>query len=634
MCRGFTVANILAIIIIRLLDGKAMQQNDSSEDPVDKDITLHCECLRVLSQQQRPDAIMILAMIAHEQREFEAAAERYQQFLEMVPEHVQTHLRLGEVLEELGQTERAIEHYKMSLTHEPGNVAAHRHLADACSKIKRWDEAIKAYHQVLVVQHDDVGAMIKLGIALTGAKLIPDSIIMYERALAVVPENALVHRHLGASLHEMGQTHRAIECFVEALRLRPDYFSACLDLAEALRALGKAEEALVPLEKAVSLRPDDEKGHINLALTHKQLGQTEIALTRFEQMLAARPTCGRAYHHMSRIRPNPGLVAVIEELVGNPELPHGDAVNCYFALGNILESAKKFDRAFEYFQKGNRLQRESFSYDPEKITRYVDSLTKVYSRGFHERKRQFGSASQVPVFIVGMPRSGTTLVEQIVSSHDQVHGAGEIRTCSGLTYSILQRLEYKSPDPECMSLLDGQMIREHAARYLRELRLHSPTAARITDKEPVNFFRIGLIKNLFPDARIIHCKRNPLDNCISVFFHDFGEFQCSFELSELGQFYRDYERLMKHWQERFPGEIHTVQYEELVADQEKVSRQLIEYLGLDWDEKCLDFYNNDRNVMTPSNTQVRQPIYTDSIDRWKRYEKNLRPLIDAMQQLE
>jgi hypothetical protein len=245
---------------------------------------------------------------------------------------------------------------------------------------------------------------------------------------------------------------------------------------------------------------------------------------------------------------------------------------------------------------------------------------------------QLGSASQLPVFIVGVPRSGTTLVEQILASHELVHGAGEIRALPALNYSIAHQLKYAKPNPECMSLIDGKMAEEYSARYLQELTPHCPAAARITDKEPGNFFLIGLIKTLFPHARIIHCQRNALDNCVSVFFHFFSAFQGSFELTDLGRFYRDHQRLMNHWQDLFPGEILTVQYEELVMDQERVSKRMIDYLGLEWDEKCLEFYNNERSVMTPSNMQVRQPMYKNSINRWKHYEKQIQPLIDVLEQ--
>jgi len=589
------------------------------------------ECLRILDNHQRPDAILILAKIAHEQRDFDVAVERYEQFLEKVPDHEQTYMHLGTVLEELGQADRAIEQYRKSIAINANDAVVFRHLADACNKLERWQEAIGAYRRVLALQPDDVGSMIKLGIALTGAKFIPESILMYEQALKLLPDNALLHRHMGASLLVMGQVKDAIECFETALRSRPGYFAAYIDLALALRQLGSADKAIAPLEDAIELNPEDDEAHISLALALKQMGKTDLAIERLEQLLTVRSSSGRAYYHISMIKPREELIPVVEKLVSDPGLSNSDAMYCHFALGNFHQAGKSYDRAFEHFLLANRLQRETLTYDARENIQYVDSLIKVYSKNFIRRNSQFGSASKLPVFIVGMPRSGTTLVEQILSSHDLVHGAGELRTGPALNYSIAQELEYIEPDPECMSLLDAKMIRKYSARYLQELTRYSATAARITDKEPGNFFRIGLIKTLFPDARIIHCQRDPIDNCLSVFFHCFTAFQCSFELTELGQFYRDYQRLMNHWKDLFPGEILTVQYEELVADQEKVSKQMIDHLDLEWDEKCLDFHNNDRNVMTPSNMQVRKPIYANSINRWKHYEKHLQPLITALQ---
>ncbi len=589
-------------------------------------------CLGILQKQTRPDALLILAKIAHEQREFEVAVKRYQQFLTIIPNHEQTHLHLGVVLGQLGRTELAIEHYQKTITINANNALVYGHLADACSKLQRWDAAIEAYQQVLVLNASDVGTMIKLGGALTEARLIPESILMYEQVLALQPDNALVHRRLGDTLLIMGQVKKAIECFDEALRLRPDYFAVKIDLALAMRQLGRAKEALVPLEEALALKPDDEEAHINLALTLKQLGQTDLAIERLEQLLSLKPSCGRAYYHFSIMKPNQALIPAIEKLVSDPGLPVGDATYCQFALGNFFDSGKSYAQAFEHFTKANGLHRKTLTYDARQNAQYVDSLIEVYSEDFFTHNREFGSASLLPVFIVGLPRSGTTLVEQILASHASVHGAGETRACPAVNYSIAQQLKHAKPDPECMTLVDRQMIEEHSTRYLQELRLHCPDATRITDKEPGNFFLIGLIKTLFPDARIIHCQRNPYDNCLSVFFHFFTAFQCSFDLTELGEFYRDYQRLMAHWRKLFPGQIFTLQYEELVMDQEKVSRQLIEYLSLEWDENCLDFHNNERNVMTPSNLQVRQPIYSSSIDRWKCYENNLQPLIEVLQQ--
>jgi len=587
------------------------------------------DCQRILREQQRPDAILILAKIAHEQGEFQVAVERYQQFLRIIPNHGQTYFNLGLVFEELGHTGRAIGHYKKSIAITADDAAVHSHLADACYKLERWEEAIASYQQILALQGEDVGTMLKLGCAFNALQLFAEAIVLFERVLTILPDNALAHRYLGASLQRMGQIKKAIKCFEQALRSRPDYVGARIDLARALRLLGEAEDALTPLEEATDLEPDNAEAHMQLAATFRQLGQTELAIERLEHLLSIRPACGEAYYRISVINPKRELISVVEKLLSDG-CPKVDTIYCHFALGNLFNSSKSFDQAFRHFLKANTLQRETITYHAEENSQIVDRSIKVYCKDFFEDKRQFGSASPLPVFIVGMPRSGTTLIEQILSSHALVHGAGEIETFPGISRLIAQQLEYAKGVPECMSLMDGKMVEEHSARYLQELALCCPTAARITDKFLQNFFAIGLIKTLFPDARIINCERNPLDNCTSIFFHCFTTFKAGFELTELGQYYLQYQRLMSHWQNLFPGEIFTVQYEDLVLDQERVSKQLIEYIGLEWDEKCLDFQNNERNVLSPSNMQVRQSMYKSSINRWKRYEEQLQPLIEVL----
>jgi len=626
-----------------------MRQQNSKDNCVDKDIAVlsdkalqlyregHLQqaqevCKHILRKQQRPDAILILGKIAHEQKEFKVAVERYQQFLGIIPDHQQTHFYLGLVLEELGRIEPAIEHYQKSISIAADNAAVHRQLGDACTKLQRWEEAIKAYQQVLAIQAEDVDTIIKLGSAFIAAQLFTDSILLYEQALTILPDNALLHRHLGSSLQKMGQMEKAVKCFEQALNLHPDYVGVRIDFARLLRQLGRAEEALVLLEEAIDLDPNHGEAHISLALTLRQLGRTELALERLEHFLTIRPTCGSAYYNISLIKPKQALIPAVEKLFRQPGLSKSDGIYCHFALGNFYNSSKSYDQAFGHFLKGNTLQRTTFTYHAKENRQTVDRLIKVYSKGFFQDKDQFGSASQVPVFIVGMPKSGTTLVEQILSSHASVHGAGEVEAFGGVYHSIAEQLKHAGPRPECMSLIDKKMVEEYSARYLQELTLHCPTATRITDKQPGNFVRIGLIKTLFPDARIVHCQRNPLDNCISLFFHCFKPLTCSFELTELGQYYLDHQRLMSHWQNLFPGEIFTVRYEELVVDQEKVSKQLIDYLGLEWDEKCIDFHHNERNVMTPSNMQVRQPMYKTSMNKWKNYEKHIQPLINVLQQ--
>lgn len=589
-------------------------------------------CQRILGQQQRPDAILILANIAQEQKRFEVAIERYKQFLGIVPQHAQSHFHIAVALEEMGRTEAAIEHYKKSIAHNADNAEAHSRLADACYELQRWEEAIASYQQVLALQGEDVGAMIKLGSAFNSLQLFAEAIVLYERILTITPDNALVYKHLGASLQRMGRIRKAVTCFEQALRLRPDYVGARIDLARALRTLGEAEKALTPLDEAIDLEPENEEAHMQLAATLRQLGQTQRAIECLEGYVAIRPACGEAYHRISVISPDRELIAVIEKLLGDPGLLESDAIYCHFALGNLFDASKAFDRAFSHFLRANEMQRATFTYDADESRQTVTRLTNVYSNEYFSGKPEFGSASQLPVFIVGMPRSGTTLIEQILSSHPLIHGAGEIESLPAINRSIVQHLEYASPTPECMSLVDGQMIREYSERYLQDLAIHSPTATRITDKFPQNFFSIGLIKTLFPDARIVHCRRDPIDNCMSLFFHYFKNFKATFDLAELAQYYLQYQRLMSYWQDLFPGQILTVQYEELVVNQEGISKEMIDYLGVEWDEKCLDFHNNERNVLTPSNLQVKQPMYATSVGRWKNYERQLQPLVEAFQE--
>ena len=335
---------------------------------------------------------------------------------------------------------------------------------------------------------------------------------------------------------------KALRCFEQALSLRPDYVAARIKLAQVLRELGRAEEALVQVERVLDLKPDETAAHVILALILREMGQEERAIERFERLLSNEPRSGHLYYQIATLKPKQELIPGVEKLLSDPELPIGDSIFCNFALGNIHRGSKSYDQAFDHFLKANSLYRKTYVYDAKENTSLIDSLIEVYSKRFFRRKRQFGSASQLPVFVLGMPRSGTTLVEQIISSHALVHGAGELQAMPAIKLTIAQRLEPANPYPECMSLFDKNMAEEYSERYLQELALHCPTATYITDKLPGNYFKIGLIKTLFPDARIIHCQRNPLDSCISIFFHYIQDWKWSFELTELGQYYLDYQR--------------------------------------------------------------------------------------------
>lgn len=588
------------------------------------------ECLRILAKAQRADAILMLGMIAHEQRDFEAAAARYEQFLRLQPEHARTHYHLGLVLGQLGRTERAVEHLRKSISLGPDNRPAYIQLGDACTRLGQWEEASRAYRDALALQSDDVATTIKLGNTYLAVQRFADAAELYERTIEILPDNAVLHRHLGAVSHRMGQTQKAIDCLERALDLRPDYAKARIDLALVYRQLERTVEAMHQIQEAIHYMPDDVDAHVSLALTLRQEGRMGLASRHLSQFLSIQPVCGAAYYHLSMIRPPLDLIPRIRRLLDDPTLPEDDAIHCHFALGNVLDAHTASDLAFDHYRQANTLKRRSLAYDPRDNTRLFEKLIETYSKDFFERKRGVGCGSDLPVFIVGLPRSGTTLVEQILSSHGSIHGAGELESFAGVNHAIAHRFRSEKPAPDCMSLIDQETVDEFSARYLEELRLRSPRAARVVDKLPGNFVRIGLIKTLFPNAYIVHCSRNALDTCVSLYFHYFQALTCSFDLRELGQYYLDYRHLMDHWQALFSDGIFEVRYEELVRDPERVSKALIDYLDLLWDARCLEFYKNTRAVMSPSNIQVRHPVYKVSVDRWRRYEKHLGPLIEVV----
>lgn len=439
---------------------------------------------------------------------------------------------------------------------------------------------------------------------------------------------------LGIIAHQIGQYDLALSYFKQTLAIKPNDANVNNDLGLSLQALGRVEEAKATYEKALDIKPDFAGAHNNLGNIFNELGRVEEAVTCYKQALDIKPDFLMAHYNLAMIKPSKEQVPIIEELLASPSISEKDAMHYHFALGKIFDNNKSFTNTFEHYLKGNTLKRKTITYDSQNHSTFVDRLIKNYSRNYFRDRTKYGSDSNLPVFIVGMPRSGTTLVEQIISSHPQAYGAGELLSLERIEKTITKQFESSSPYPQCMSLCKDPDLLILSAEYLKELGNHSQDTIRITDKMPDNFLRIGLIKTLFPHARIIHCQRNSMDTCTSIFLNYFADGnKYSFDLAEIGQYYLDYTRLMEHWSSLFPSEILNVQYEELVMNQEIVSRQLIEYLGLEWDESCLDFYNNKRAVRTTSNLQVRQPIYNNSINRWKHYEKHLEPLAAIIKHL-
>jgi len=321
------------------------------------------------------------------------------------------------------------------------------------------------------------------------------------------------------------------------------------------------------------------------------------------------------------------LTGLLSDTIAGDE----DRINLYFALGKAYDREDDVQNAFESYRKANEIKAGLKHFDAQALEDYVDRIIEIFIRDFFESRKYFGSESELPVFIVGMPRSGSTLVEQILASHSQIHGAGELSTVRSLMRGLSGTLKTNTPVPGNVTEIDAALSHRLAEQYLNELPTVPEQIRRVCDKMLGNFLRLNLVALLFPNARVIHCQRSPLDTCVSCYLQNFAHgLRFTYNLEHLGIAYRAYQKLMNHWVVELPLKMFHVQYEVLVEQQETVSRQLIEFCNLEWDDNFLQFHRHSREVKTASFWQVRQPMYQSSVGRWQRYQPFLTPLIESL----
>jgi len=422
---------------------------------------------------------------------------------------------------------------------------------------------------------------------------------LLRHALAINDASAETEHNLGLVLQHQGKLEEAIVCFRKATELQPGFAGAYCTLGKALQQQGNLPEARASYEKAIAQNPSFAKAYANYSICRKFTEEDRSLADRLETLLQSTMT---------------------EE----------DKCSLHYALGKIYGDRAMYDESFQHYLRANRIEHTKYPYNRQSFSKYVDRMIGAFPSGFYRHNKWAGSSSELPVFIIGMPRSGTTLIEQIISSHPLVFGAGELRYFNLKSHRLSQEGIY--PYPECVETLSAEDLQKIAEEYLGYLRSFNYRAIRISDKLPGNFLHLGLISLLFPNARVIHSKRDPLDTSLSIFFQQFSaNHPYASDLENLGHYYREYERLMKHWRSVLPPEMMLdLPYEETVEWPDRTSRKLIEFCGLEWDERCLQFHENTRVVTTASSWQVRQPIYTSSKERWKRYEKHLDPLKQAL----
>jgi tetratricopeptide (TPR) repeat protein len=409
---------------------------------------------------------------------------------------------------------------------------------------------------------------------------------------------------------------------------------AYVHLGHAQLWQGRVPEAITSFEAAVRREPNHAEAHHHLGNALGQMGRRAEAVGAYHDALKAKPDFAEAYSNLGLVTRWQRHDPLAKDLLALGEradaVPAPSRIHLFYALGKYYDDVGEPDRAFAFWERGAALKRAGLRYDPAADERTIATIIDSFPPGDWARGRDQGDPSEVPVFVLGMPRSGTSLVEQILASHTGVHGAGEI----GLLRRALEGLHVRpdllsSPALEARPFADE--LRRRGENYVRHLRALAPSAARITDKRPSNFLLVGAIHLTLPRARIVLCKRDLRDVCLSCYQTLFMEGHAwSYDLTELGRYAAGFSALMEHWKRVLPGRIFELEYECLVTDPEGQARRLLEHCGLDWDARCLDFYRTRRAVQTASLGQVRQPIYSSSIGRWRRFERHLGPLLEAL----
>ena len=460
-----------------------------------------------------------------------------------------------------------------------------------------------------------------------------EAVLLYERILRLnfaLPE---IHNNFGNALGALGKHALAVKAYQHAIDLKADYPEAFCNWGLALQELERPDEAEAKYRQAIKVRPRFSGAYNNLGLLLKQTGRLAEAQEAFEKAIELEPTSFSFYDNLAAVRPFTADDAHLAALEAAAEAPFvfsdANQIHLHFALAKAYDGLDRSEQASRHLLDANRLKRRQITYNEADMLRLMDQSRTLVGREFIQGHEGCGAMSAAPVFIVGMTRSGSTLIEQILSSHPQVRAAGELPILDQVAGSIRNELPGVPRFPDMILEMSPSDFRTLGELYVARIAQRAPSATRITDKMTVNFLFVGLIHLALPNATIIHALRDPLDTCLSCFATHFTRgHEHTYDLAELGRYYRHYRDLMAHWHDVLPaGRIMDVRYEDLVGDLEGVARRVVSHCGLAWDARCLDFHRNERPVRTASSVQVRKPIYRDSIGRSHKYEAMLRPLV-------
>jgi tetratricopeptide (TPR) repeat protein len=553
------------------------------------------------------------------------AEASYREAIALKPGYAEAHSNLGVTLKELGRLDDAEASYKEALALEPDYAEAHYNLGVTLQELGKLDDAEASYRQAIALKPDYAEAHSNLGSTLKGVGRLDDAEASYREAIALKPDFAGAHSNLGVTLEELGRLDDAEASHRKAIALKPDFAGAHSNLGNTLRELGRLDGAEASHRRAIALKPDFAEAQYNLGNTLLELGRLDEAEASYRQAIAADPDFAKAHHNLAirkKFSSKDEQFSQMQALYRDPATSEKSRCHICFALAKAYEDLGEFARAFRLYAEGNALRKKELGYNKAQDKQLFESLKANGQQITYAVAPEIVAPECAPIFIVGMPRSGTTLVEQIISSHPLVTGAGELSFASQFGSSLAVG---QAP-------VNAEALKTFREEYLNALKRCSEGNAVVTDKMPHNFRFLGLIFAALPEAKIIHVKRDPAAVCWANYTQYFvnDSLGYCYSLDDTLHYYELYQDLMEHWRLELPNRIYDLHYEVLTENQEEETRKLIAHLGLEWDDTCLSPQDNTRSVATASNVQVRQRVYQGSSEKWKRYEPYLNGALDSL----
>jgi len=602
----------------------------------------------------------------------DAAASALRKAIQLDPSSAQAHNNLGIVFYDKREFEKAIDSYRKAVSLEDKYAEAHNNLGNALRAVGKGQEALKEYESAIEVRENYPEAYNNMGTVLRDMLKLEEAELAYRRAVALRPDYMEALNNLASLYISQKKYDEALRLLTDVHKAHPNDLSTLLNITraqllrgayvvadraakmalkqdpenvEALCLYGQAcmeldrfDDSVASYEKALKIQPNNIEALNMYGIALKSVGRLDDARATFAKALEVQPRAMGTYSNLVDLEKfttdNPLFKAMVGILgrAKNPEEEHFTAL--HFALGKAYDDIGDYPKSFEHFSIGARLKRKTLEYNEPEVFKFFDDIKAVFSREYLEKRVYAGNKTNVPIFILGMPRSGSTLTEQIVSAHPDIFGAGEIKTLSLCLGQLRQKYPMLPKYPAMAAQMKPSQYGNVADAYLGFItKMSEGKSKRITDKLLTNYYFAGFINILYPNAKILHTMRNPIDTCWSSFTKLYkDDMPHSYNLRELGRYYRKYMDIMEHWRRVLPkGFMMDVVYEDVVGQGEKKAREIIDFLGLPWNDKCLEFHRSERAVKTASVTQVRKPLYNSSVERWRRYGDLLNPLSDAIE---